>query len=121
MPRKPRLPALSALPAGAAPGQPLFGARPLIAGEDAAAYDELVARVTAHVKPADILEELWVRDVVDLFWEALRLRRLKAKVIAAAAPRALAIVLAPYLNPEPEPGILSIGVGYKPADRLADK
>ena len=48
-----------------------FGPAPLLDGEDPAAYDELLARVSGGVKPSDILEEIWVRDVVDLVWEAL--------------------------------------------------
>ena len=52
-------------------GQPptqwnFFGPAPLLDGEDPAAYDELLARVSGAVKPSDILEEIWVRDVVDL-------------------------------------------------------
>jgi hypothetical protein len=43
-----------------------FGPPPLIEGEDSAAYDELLARVSTAVKPADILEDIWVRDFVDL-------------------------------------------------------
>jgi hypothetical protein len=50
---------------------------PLIAGEDAAAYDDLLARISAALEPSDILEEIWVRDVVDMVWDALRLRRLE--------------------------------------------
>ena len=52
---------------------------PLIAGEDAAAYDDLSARMSRMLTPSDILEQIWVRDVVDLTWETLRLRRLKAQ------------------------------------------
>ena len=37
----------------------LFGPPPLIEGEDAAAYDELLVRTSAAVKPADILEDIW--------------------------------------------------------------
>jgi hypothetical protein len=56
----------------------LFGPPPLIEGEDPAAYDELLVRISADVKPADILEDIWVRDVVDFTWEILSLRRLRA-------------------------------------------
>jgi hypothetical protein len=58
-----------------------FGPPPLIDGEDAAAYDELLSRVLEAVKPADIIEDIWVREFVDLAWEALRLRRLKAALM----------------------------------------
>ena len=47
-----------------------FGPPPLIQGEDRGAYDKLLARVSAAVKPVDILEEIWVHDIVDLEWEA---------------------------------------------------
>src|SRR5436190_11103678 len=42
----------------------LFGPPPLLEGEDTAAYDEFLVRISGAVKPADILEEIWVRDVV---------------------------------------------------------
>ena len=45
---------------------------PLSEGEDAASYDDLLARISGTLKPADILEEIWVCDVVDLVWEKLR-------------------------------------------------
>jgi hypothetical protein len=64
----------------------LFGPPPLLEGEDAAAYNELLARVSGAVKPSDVIEEIWVRDIVDLTWEIFRWRRLKAKVLAVVAP-----------------------------------
>jgi len=57
----------------------------LISGENSSDYDELLARVTKTIKPADIIEEMWVRDLVDLVWEVLRLRRLKASLFAGRA------------------------------------
>jgi hypothetical protein len=38
-------------------------------GESSEAYDNLLARIRAVVEPADMLEEIWVRDVTDLAWE----------------------------------------------------
>jgi len=58
-----------------------LGPPPLIAGEDGAAYDLLHGSVTAAVKPKDFLEEIWVRDIVDLSRDVLRLRRLKAQLL----------------------------------------
>jgi hypothetical protein len=77
-----------------------FGPPPLIEGEDRAAYDEFLARVSAAVKPVDILEEIWVRDIVDLEWEVLRLRRLKAALMTASAYTALWTVLNRLLDEE---------------------
>ena len=67
----------------------LFGPRPLIEGEDGAAYDELVARFSAAIKPKDFLEEMWMRDVVDLTWETLRMRRLKAALLTSGMSEGL--------------------------------
>ncbi len=62
---------------------------PLIPGEDAQAYEAFLAQVTTSVKPTDVTEEIWVRDVVDLTWELQRWRRLKANLLAAARKGAL--------------------------------
>lgn len=76
----------------------LFGPPPLITGEDSEAYYELLARVSADVSPKDILEEFWVRDIVDLFWELLRLRRIKAGLFNANAYQSLRVVLKPLID-----------------------
>ena len=67
----------------------LFGPPPLIEGEDAAAYDQLLARICAAVKPVDIIDEMFTADVVSLEWEVLRLRRLKWSLIRARGLKAL--------------------------------
>ena len=67
-------------------------------GEDERAYAELLARVQAAVRPKDILEEFWVRDVVDLLWETLRLRRMRASVVTVATRDALEEILAPIVD-----------------------
>jgi hypothetical protein len=60
-----------------------FGPAPLFEGEDSAGYDDLLARVSGAIKPADIIEEIWIRDIVGLTWEALRLRRVRAALLTA--------------------------------------
>jgi hypothetical protein len=84
----------------------LFGPAPLLEGEDARAYDELLARVSSAVVPTDILEQIWVRDIVDLVWEGFRLRRLKVSLIAATTHKGLKEALTPL-------------VGWSEADDLA--
>jgi hypothetical protein len=56
----------------------------LFEGEDSAGYDELLARVSGAIKPADIIEEIWIRDIVGLSWEVLRLRRARAALLASS-------------------------------------
>jgi hypothetical protein len=59
----------------------LFGPPQLLEGEDAAAYDELLGRVCAAVMPVDVVDEMFITDVVSLEWEVLRWRRLKTNLI----------------------------------------
>ena len=84
----------------------LFGPPPLIEGEDPAAYDELLVHISAAVKPADTLEDIWVRDVADFTWEIFALRRLKANLLTATSYKGVKAVLLPI-------------IGYSKADTLA--
>jgi hypothetical protein len=56
----------------------LFGSPQLLQGEDGATYDELLSRFRAAINPVDIIDEMFVADVVALEWEVLRWRRLKS-------------------------------------------
>jgi hypothetical protein len=76
----------------------LLGKPPLLRGEDADAYETLRARVRSSVKPKDIIEEIWVQDIVDLTWEILRLRRQKAQLYESSADRGLYEVLKPIYD-----------------------
>ena len=40
--------------------------------EDSATFHDLAARIATAVKPAGILEDIQVRDVVDLIWDVVR-------------------------------------------------
>lgn len=93
MTKKP-VPSASAVPTRLA----LFGPPPLLEGEDSAAYDELLALVSGSMKPADVLDEIWVRDLVDLIWETFRWRRLKTKLIAATTYKGVKAVLEPMIG-----------------------
>jgi hypothetical protein len=57
---------------------------PLLPGEQEADYATHVARIVAAAKPRDAIEDLLTRDVIDLSWEVLRLRRLKAGLLRGA-------------------------------------
>jgi hypothetical protein len=67
----------------------MLGGSPLIRGENVRSYDELLARICATLQPRDSLEEIWIRDIVDLVWETFRLGRAKASLMTAAARREL--------------------------------
>src|SRR5262249_39463717 len=74
----------------------LFGPPQLIDGEDCGIYEALHERVCLSLEPADIFEEIWARDFVDLTWEVLRWRRLKSSLMTASAFKGLQKVLEPF-------------------------
>ena len=76
----------------------IFGRPPLLEGEGAAAYDQLLARISAVVNPVDIIDEMFIADVVSLEWEVLRWRRLQWSLIRARGLEALEGFLAPQLD-----------------------
>jgi len=80
----------------------IFGPPALLTGEDATDYNDLLARVSGTLKPSDIFEEIWVREITDLIWETLRWRRHQAGLIKAAVPNVLEKILIPLL-PKPVP------------------
>jgi hypothetical protein len=59
----------------------IFGPAPILPGEDAAAYDELLMRVSSSLKPTDIIDEFFLRDVVDHYWQIIRLRQVRESLI----------------------------------------
>ena len=73
--------ALAALPSPSATDLSFLGAPPLIPGETARDYQQLLAAVINVMKPVDFLETMWTRDIVDLQWDIIRFRRIKADVI----------------------------------------
>jgi hypothetical protein len=62
-----------------------FGPPPLLEGEDAALYGDLVGRMCAAAQPVDMIDELYIVDVVSLEWEIMRWRRLKFSLLQAIA------------------------------------
>jgi hypothetical protein len=76
-----------------------FGSPQLVLqGEDPAAYDELLGRVYAAVKPIDIIDEMLIADVVSLEWEVLRWRRLKSSLMRTRGLEALEQFLSKHLD-----------------------
>ena len=76
------------------PGQrSLLGPAPIMEGESVSAYNEFYAQIRSAIKPKNSIDEILVRDVVDLSWEVVRLRRMKAKLLKARKPRGIETIL----------------------------
>jgi hypothetical protein len=76
----------------------LFGSPVLLAGENDAAYDELLSRVRTAISPVDIIDEMFIADVVFLEWEVLRWRRLKSSLMRTCGLEALQQFLRKHLD-----------------------
>src|SRR6476660_2119417 len=59
----------------------LFGAPPLLSTEDPRLYRDMLDRFVGSVEPRNVIEWLWVKDIVDLSWEIARLRRYRVLLI----------------------------------------
>ncbi len=66
---------------------------PLLPNEAEEDYLGVAARIVAVAQPKDPIEEFLTRDVVDLTWEILRLRRLKGGLLRAAASKGVRRIL----------------------------
>ncbi len=76
----------------------LLGPPALLPSESAADYDGLRARLRARIAPRDVVEEIWLRDILDLQWEVLRMRRLKSRILSSSSPLGLESLLKRRVN-----------------------
>jgi hypothetical protein len=76
----------------------IFGPPLLLEGEDVAAYDELFGRVCAAIKPADVIDEMLIADLVSLEWDVLRWRRWKTNLIRSLELKVLERFLTAQLD-----------------------
>ena len=66
---------------------------PVLPGENGFHYAKMAERIVEEAQPADAIEEFLIRDVVDLTWEVLRMRRLKVGVLGASMGNGVRMVL----------------------------
>ena len=80
---------------------------PLLPGEREADYAAIARRIIGASRPKDAIEEILIRDVIDLSWEVLRLRRVKAGILRASMGAGVEQTLAELGYPDLEMGSLS--------------
>jgi hypothetical protein len=66
---------------------------PLLPGEAEADYLEIATRIVTVAQPRDAIEEFLTRDVIDLTWDILRWRRMRAGLLRAAAGKGVRKIL----------------------------
>src|SRR3712207_4868850 len=87
----------------------LLRRRPTVLGESNGSYDALLSSITAALKPRDIFDEIWVKDIVDCTWEAQRMRLYKVHLCSLKRPRAL------------KDAFVHLGIAPPTAEQLAAK
>ncbi len=87
----------------------VLGPPALIEGEAAGLYNDLLARVSGHLKPHDIFEEMWTREIVDLVWEAERWRQYLAKFLNSKLADQLESILPPLMRDTGRPDTSFMG------------
>ena len=66
-----------------------MGHRPSTRARTRRSIDHLYDGLRANVAPRDAIEELYVRDAADYYWEVRRLRHLKAKLLESSRANGL--------------------------------
>ena len=89
----------------------IFGPAPILEGEDEHAYNELLKHVSGSVKPTNIIEEIWTREIADHRWEIFRWRRLKTARLSEAVSGSLSNRLAGIMRRKPKKTRENLGTG----------
>ncbi|MER2267588.1 HNH endonuclease [Methylobacterium oxalidis] len=97
----------------------LFEDRPLLPDEDVSLYDAVLASIVQQVKPRDVIEALWVKDLVDLTWEAKRLRLWRQRILVQARLQAAMALITPVLEAEDTSAFVSASKIERQARDLA--
>jgi hypothetical protein len=76
----------------------LLGPPPITGDEDGEAYAQLEVGLADAIHPTDAIEWIWLKDLVDLIWDARRLRRAKAAILAVGRARSMQQLLAEQMR-----------------------
>jgi hypothetical protein len=90
---------------------------PLLPGEKETDYTSIAVRLVHASAPRDAIEEFLIRDIIDLTWEILRIRRVKAGILRASVGDGVSKVLAGVGHPYHERDTL--GRGWAAGDERA--
>ena len=68
---------------------PVYQQRPLTLDESTEEYDAILADFTSAVRPTDVFEWTWVKDLADTYWESYRLKRVRNQLLEKASSSSL--------------------------------
>ena len=76
----------------------ILGKRPILPNESSEAYDKLTYQFRMAVDPQDFIEEILVRDAIDLTWEIQRLKDFKKQLLHSEREGSLKALLLKLLG-----------------------
>jgi hypothetical protein len=82
---------VSALPQMPAAVKKLWGSPPILRTEDPEVYWKLAAAMVQDVGPANVVELMYAKDIVDDTWEIRELRKHKAQRLMSKRSKAMGV------------------------------
>jgi len=76
----------------------LFIDRPLLPEENAQQYEALLRSILQQIVPADVIEALWVKNIIDFIWEANQIRRWRRQILIQAQLQVTEDLICPDLR-----------------------
>ena len=67
----------------------VLGSPTMLAGDNEEQFSRLESAIIAHLKPQDVFEEIWTREIVELLFDIMRLRRWKVRLLEVNERNAL--------------------------------
>ncbi len=80
----------------------LCGPPPITPIEPPLEYNRLILRFIREIKPTDVVEWIWIKDIVDLIWESRRLRKVETLLITMSVPGALQDIITDASRSDPK-------------------
>lgn len=81
--------------------------RLLLPDECAEHYEAIVRSIVNELEPKDIFEAIWTKDIIDLIWDAKRLRRWRSLILVQADLKAAEELIEPGLRHADPMGLLA--------------
>lgn len=76
-------------------------------GESAEDYRRIEKQISQAVKPEDVFEHIWVRDITDLVWDVIRHRRMKFHLLQNGMPNAIRKILTNISGPSDDSAFIT--------------
>ena len=99
----------------------LLGPAPTAHFEDGMLYEDILTQMAQAVEPRDFVEWIWVKDLVDLTWDANRARRAKTTRLALARKEGIRAIITANRKGDPADIIFDSSIHHETDDIAVGK